>query len=63
MMINQGLNIGSGFFGAWLYQNYGPMTLIVLSLPLAMFGISGYLRGSKKFEEYWNDQMEKNNQK
>jgi len=60
-MINQGLNIGAGFFGAWLYQNYGPTTLIVITLPMAIYGISAYIQGSKKFEEYWNDKMEKNN--
>jgi len=62
-MINQGLNIGAGFIGAWVYLNYGAVTLIVATLPLAIFGISGYVRGSKKFEGYWNEQMEKNNHK
>jgi hypothetical protein len=58
-VINQVLNIGAGFVGAYLYQFLGTSWLIAVTAPLIACGLAGYLIGSRKYSSYWNEQMEK----
>jgi len=58
-VINQILNIGAGFAGAYIYQYLGPLSLIATTTPLVICGLIGYLVGSRKYSDYWNKQMEK----
>ena len=60
-LVNQVLNIGAGFAGAYVYQFFGPLSLIVTTTPLVLCGLIGYLVGSRKYASYWNKQMEKEN--
>ena len=58
-VINQVLNIAAGFVGAYVYQYYDPLSLIAITTPLVVYGLIGYLVGSRKYSDYWNKQMEK----
>ena len=58
-LVNQILNIGAGFAGAYVYQYLGPLSLIATTTPLVLCGLIGYLIGSRKYASYWDKQMER----
>lgn len=58
-VINQILNIGAGFAGAYIYQYVGPLALIGVTAPLVVCGLIGYLVGSRRYDDYWNREMKK----
>lgn len=51
--INLGLSTTSGFLGVFLYATFGSTPLLVLTNILAITGISGYVRGCRKYREFW----------
>jgi hypothetical protein len=56
-VVNQILNIGAGFCGAYIFQYLGSLTLIAFTTPLLICGLTGYLIGSKRYSNYWLNQM------
>ena len=60
-LINTIINIGAGFAGAYIYQYFGPLPLIAATIPLVLSGLIGYLVGSRKYADYWNKQMGRDN--
>lgn len=52
-IINLGLSTSSGFLGAFLYVTYGSTPLLVLTNILAIIGITGYVKGCRKYKDFW----------